>query len=130
VRRIFPRSLRSARVVRRTIICFGSFARVGLFGFLLLLAHDVLAEVLPESSALEAFDIFVEDGPQRPTYRPIPGHLPEDRRCAEDMPNTVHPRRFTTLVVWIYDGNEVVNFLQRKPVLSRRQDSLANKSRI
>jgi len=126
---VLPGPLRLAPILN--VLHFSPLAGVGCFlRLLLLLIHDVLAEVLPESSTLKALQVLVKDRPKGPAYRPIPGNLAETRSGTQDMANAIHPCRFPALVVWIHDGDPVVDFLQGQAVVGGRQDRLSDERSV
>lgn len=95
----------------------GALSCLVLLVFFGLLLHDILAELLLESSALETFQVLIVDRPQCPSNGPIPRDFTEACGGAEDMSYAVHPCRLTSLIVRVNDGNEVIYFLQRKAMV-------------
>lgn len=75
--------------------------------------------MLSETAVSEALEVVVKDSPQRSANGPIPGYLAEARSCAQDMPDAVHPRRFTALIMGVDNSDPVIDLLQSEPMVRR-----------
>lgn len=130
---IFLRPLRLSGlgivVLIRTLPRFGF--RLGATRLLLLCIisiDDIFAELFSKASAFKTLKIFVPDRPQGPTNRPFSGDFSKAYGRTQNMPDTVHPRRFTTFIIRMHDGNPVINLLKRKTMSRGGENCLANQS--
>lgn len=89
-----------------------------------------LWNMLAVTATFKNGEVLVPNGPLCSSLRPVSESLAKHRRCAEDMPNTVHPCRLAALVEGENDRDPVVNFLKRQAVLWGRQDGTPEDGRV
>jgi hypothetical protein len=130
---IFLRPLRLSGVgivvLIRTLPRFGfRLCATRLFLFCISSVDNVFAKLFSKASAFKTLKIFVPDRPQGPTNCPFSGDFSEAYGRTQNMPDTVHPRRFTTFIIRMHDGNPVINLLKRKTMSRGGENCLANQS--